>query len=90
MTIIMSNSGGGSSNSSSSSSGSSTSKPPDHTMKAHGRVEVKLHSFVHSARLLSPSPLILNRTLGVGVWPDRWGEASGRAAEGRRHQSVAK
>jgi len=55
MTIIMSSSGGGSTNSS--SSGSSTSKAPDHTMKAHGRVEVQLHSFVNSARLLSPSPL---------------------------------
>ena len=60
MTIIMSSSasgGGGSNNSSSSSSSSSTSKAPDHTMKAHRKVELQLHSFVTSARLLSLSPL---------------------------------
>jgi len=49
-----STSGGGSSNSNSSSSKSTA---PDHTMKAHGRVELHLHSFVTSAGLLSPSPL---------------------------------
>jgi hypothetical protein len=51
-----STSGGGSSNSSSSSS-SSTSRAPDHTTKAHGRVELQLHSFVTLAGLLSPYPL---------------------------------
>jgi hypothetical protein len=55
ITVNSSASVGGSSNSSS-SSGSSTSKVPDHTMKAHGRVELQLLPFVASARLLSPSP----------------------------------
>jgi hypothetical protein len=86
-----STSGGGGSSNSSSSSSSSTSKAPDHTMKAHRKVELQLHSFVTSARMFSLSPL--SPEYGAGCsWRGVcvWGGGIGATAQDGRAQSVAK
>ena len=85
----MSFSDGGSSNSSDSSS-SSTRKAPDHTMKAHGRVEVQFHSFVNSARLLSPSPLSPGQDVGCRGVAGQVGGGKWCGSRGRRSSKCGK